>query len=113
MEVIQEVEMSSEVNSDDDDKKGSDNENSASSSQRKTNGRKSNIEGFRPASLRVLDHVKINVEPETPVSTVKKIILSSKSDLSYSKEDLRKAEQLMTRAFVTFYQKLRLMKSYW
>ncbi|KAG8659546.1 phosphate transporter PHO1 homolog 9 isoform X2 [Manihot esculenta] len=108
MEVIQEVEMSTETNSDD-DKKVSDAENSASSSQGKTT---SNVERFRPASLEVLDHVKINVEPETPVSTMKNIIASSKSDLSYSKEELRKAEELMARAFIVFYQKLRLLKSY-
>ncbi|KAF2313597.1 hypothetical protein GH714_012327 [Hevea brasiliensis] len=108
MEVIQEVEMSNETNSED-DKRGSDDENSASCSQGKATH---NIEGFRPASLEVLDHVKINVEPETPVSTMKNIIASSKSDLSYSKEELRKAEELMAHAFMAFHQKLRLLKSY-
>eukprot|EP00258_Populus_trichocarpa_P033000 XP_024449019.1 phosphate transporter PHO1 homolog 9-like [Populus trichocarpa] len=109
MEVIQEVEMSAEANSEDSNK-GTINENS--NTQRKTNGYKKNMKTFRPASLEVLDHVKINVEPETPVSTVKNVISSSKSDLSYSKEELRKAEELMTHAFVEFYGKLRLLKSY-
>ncbi|WCJ25701.1 EXS (ERD1/XPR1/SYG1) family protein [Euphorbia peplus] len=67
---------------------------------------------IRVASLRVLDHVRINVEPETPVSTIKKIILSSKSDLNFSKEELRKAEGLITQAFIQFHHKLRLIKSY-
>ncbi|XP_048230137.1 phosphate transporter PHO1 homolog 9 [Ricinus communis] len=111
MEVIEEVEMSNEVNSND-DKRGSDDENSASGSQKKATGRHNSIEGFKPASLEVLDHVKINVEPETPVSTMKNIISSSKADLSYSKKELRKAEELITRAFIAFYQKLRLLKSY-
>ncbi|CAK7322956.1 unnamed protein product [Dovyalis caffra] len=109
MGVIQEVEMSAEANAEDSNK-GTNNENS--NSQRKTTGGKQNMEAFRPASLEVLDHVKINVEPETPVSTVKNIISSSKLDLSYSKEELRKAEQLMTQAFVEFYRKLRFLKSY-
>lgn len=109
MEVIQEVEMSAEANSEDSNK-GTNNANS--NSQRKTNGYKKDMKTFRPASLEVLDHVKINVEPETPVSTVKNVISSSKSDLSYSKEELRKAEELMTHAFVEFYGKLRLLKSY-
>lgn len=110
MEVIQEVEMSSEANSED-DKRGSNSGNSTN--QRKATGGKLDIEGFQPASLEVLNHVKINVEHETPVSTMKNIISCLQSDLSYSREELRKAEQLMTRAFIEFYQKLRLLKSYW
>ncbi|XP_021617551.1 phosphate transporter PHO1 homolog 9 isoform X2 [Manihot esculenta] len=108
MEVIPEVEMSTEANSVN-DKRGSDDESSASSRQSKA---KHGILGFEPASLEVLDRVKINIEPETPVSTMKNITASSKSDLSYSKEELRKAEGLMARAFIVFYQKLRLLKSY-
>ncbi|KDP27174.1 hypothetical protein JCGZ_19873 [Jatropha curcas] len=96
MEVIQEVEMSNEVNVEDEEKRDSDN----------------NIKGFRAASLEVLDHVKIIVEPETPISTMKNIISSSKADLSYSKEELRKVEELMARAFTEFYNKLGLLKSY-
>ncbi|XP_050227555.1 phosphate transporter PHO1 homolog 9 [Mercurialis annua] len=102
MEVIQEVEMSNGVNSD--ERSSDDDDNSTRSNN--------SIEGFRPASLEVLDHVKINVESETPVSTMKNIISSSRSDLSYSKVELRKAEQLMTQAFITFYHKLQLLKSY-
>ncbi|KAJ6371304.1 hypothetical protein OIU77_001751 [Salix suchowensis] len=100
MEVIQEVEMSAEANSEDSNK-GTNNENY-----------KKDMETFRPASLEVLDFVKINVEPKTPVSTIKKVILNSNTGLSYSKEGLRKAEELMNQAFVEFYRKLRLLKSY-
>lgn len=90
MEAIQEVEMSG------------------------NNGKgKTNIEGFRPASLEVLKHVKINIEPETPVSTLKSILPASTSDMSFSKEELRKAEELMTKAFVEFHIKLRVLKSFW
>ena len=64
------------------------------------------------ASLEVLDHVKINIEPETPISTLK-IILTSSSDFSFTKEELRKAQDLMTKAFVQFHKNLRVLKSYW
>ena len=64
------------------------------------------------ASLEVLDLVKINIEPETPISTLK-IILTSSSDLSFTKEELRKAQDLMTKAFVQFHKNLRVLKSYW
>ncbi|KAF5961804.1 hypothetical protein HYC85_003013 [Camellia sinensis] len=45
-------------------------------------------------------------------STLKNIIMSSKSDLSFSKQELRKVEEKMRQAFIEFYQKLRLLKSY-
>ncbi|KAL6551580.1 hypothetical protein OROGR_007734 [Orobanche gracilis] len=69
-------------------------------------------ENFRPASLEILDHVKINVDPDTPVSTLKNVIMSSITDLSFSKEEFRKAEEKLRLAFVEFYQELRLLKSY-
>ncbi|BFG26647.1 hypothetical protein CerSpe_129210 [Prunus speciosa] len=101
MDVIPEVEMSNEGEMEDEER-GS--EESKTSDQ--------NIKGFKPPSLEILDHVKINVTPETPVSTVKGILKSSKPDLSFSKKELRKAEEQMTEAFNEFYQKLRLIKSY-
>ncbi|KAG8501616.1 hypothetical protein CXB51_004075 [Gossypium anomalum] len=69
-------------------------------------------EGFKAAPLEVLDHVKINVEVGTPLSTLKAVIRSSKSDLSFSRKELRTAEEKITRAIVEFYRKLRLLKSY-
>ncbi|CBI22249.3 unnamed protein product, partial [Vitis vinifera] len=73
---------------------------------------KPDIEGFKPASLDILNHVKINIERETPISTLKGILTTSTSDLSFSKEELRKAEELITKAFVEFHKKLRVLKSY-
>ncbi|KAG4181943.1 hypothetical protein ERO13_A09G013700v2 [Gossypium hirsutum] len=67
---------------------------------------------FRPAPLDVLNHVKINVELETPIATLRSVIKSSKSDLSFSKQELRTAKEKITQAFVEFYRKLRLLKSY-
>lgn len=69
--------------------------------------------GFIPASLEVLDHVKINVCPETPLSTLKGILQSSALDLSFSQTELNKAEKLMEQAFIEFHRKLRLLKNYW
>ncbi|CAN4079405.1 unnamed protein product [Withania somnifera] len=100
MEAIQEVEMTSEEILED---------GSTSGQRDKT---KMNAMAFRPAPLDILDNVKINVEPETPVSTLRNVIKTSKSDLSFSKEELRKAEEQIRKAFVEFYQKLRLLKSY-
>ncbi|KAK6129270.1 hypothetical protein DH2020_036979 [Rehmannia glutinosa] len=94
MDVIQEVEMSGE---------------STFIGAEKS---KKDAGNFRPASLEVLDHVKINVDPDTPVSTLRNLIKSSKSDLSFSKEELRKAEAKLQQAFIEFYQQLRLLKSY-
>ncbi|XP_021297542.1 phosphate transporter PHO1 homolog 9-like isoform X2 [Herrania umbratica] len=104
MDTIQEVEMSREGISSEEIKEGNDRE--------KLSGAEANIQGFRPAPLDVLDHVKINCEPETPLSTLKGVIKTSKSDLSFSRQELRKAEEKITQAFVEFYRKLRLLKSY-
>lgn len=71
------------------------------------------MEGFRPAPLEILNHVKINVGAETPISTVKGIVGTSSLEISFSKAELRKAEEKMTQAFITFHHKLRLLKGYW
>ncbi|KAF7803013.1 phosphate transporter PHO1-like protein 9 [Senna tora] len=93
MDVIQEVEMSAAE------------EQPAS---------RTSTQGFVAPSLRILDHVKINVTaPETPVSTLKGILnMSSKYDLSFSKKELRKAEEQLSKALKEFYNKLRLLKCY-
>ncbi|PON96358.1 SPX domain containing protein [Trema orientale] len=107
MDAIQEVEMSSEGLMEPEEE-GIGNEPKESNHTEENKG----VEGFRPASLEVLDNVKINVAPETPISTLRGILMSSTSDLSFSKEELRKSEELMTQALIEFYQKLRLLKSY-
>ncbi|KAL1538729.1 phosphate transporter PHO1 9-like isoform X1 [Salvia divinorum] len=94
LDAIQEVEMSSE---------GNDGDGEVTA---KRNG------DFRPASLDVLDHVKINVEPDTPASTLRNMVGSSKSDLSFSKDELTSAEEKLKQALNEFYQKLRFLKSY-
>ncbi|KAL0540681.1 hypothetical protein IC582_020691 [Cucumis melo] len=69
-------------------------------------------QNLKPVSLELLPHVRINVQPETPISTLKCMVMSSNSQLSYNKTELRKAEELMMRALIEFYQKLRLLKDY-
>lgn len=63
-------------------------------------------------SLDVLNHVKINVMPETPRSSLKNAFGSSKLSFSFSKKELRNAEQKLKQAFIEFHQKLRQLKSY-
>ncbi|KAJ8628549.1 hypothetical protein MRB53_021872 [Persea americana] len=107
MDVIQEVEMSSEIT--EESVIHVDEPHYHKSAPQKKPHKKSS----KPAPLEVLDHVKINVALETPRSTIKGMLMDSKcKDLSFSKEELRKAEEQLKRAFVEFYQKLRLLKSY-
>ncbi|KAI3722419.1 hypothetical protein L2E82_33457 [Cichorium intybus] len=63
-------------------------------------------------SLDVLNDVKINVMPETPRSSLKNVFGSSKLSFSFSKKELRNAEQKLKQAFIEFHQKLRQLKSY-
>lgn len=67
----------------------------------------------RPAPLNILDGVRINNTIDTPRSTVRGILKVPKpTQLICSKENLKKAEQMLIEAFSVFYQKLRLLKSY-
>nr|BAJ34278.1 unnamed protein product [Eutrema halophilum] len=73
----------------------------------------SRMRGLRPAPIDVLDRVKINNTKETPRSTIKGVLqVSSQTELKFSRDNLRKVEERLRRAFVEFYQKLRLLKSY-
>lgn len=69
-------------------------------------------EGLRPRPLQVLENVRINVDPDTPVSTLKSVVMSAKAELSFSRDELRRAEKKLRKAFVEFHQHLRLLKSY-
>ncbi|XP_038889138.1 phosphate transporter PHO1 homolog 9-like isoform X2 [Benincasa hispida] len=102
-EVTQEVEMAEETSLED-----------AKSYRRKASKEivQPTIQKLKPVSLELLPQVRINVQPETPISTLKCMVMSSTSQLSYSKTELRKAEELMTRALIEFYQKLRFLKGY-
>ena len=70
-------------------------------------------ENGRPAPLEILDRVTLNKPVETPRSTIKGILnVPIQTELKFSKENLNKAEDQLRRAFIEFYHKLRLLKSY-
>ncbi|CAH9099537.1 unnamed protein product [Cuscuta epithymum] len=69
-------------------------------------------EDFRPAPLGVLNNVRINVKPETPVSTLASVLKISNSELKYNRVELKKAEDQLKKAFLVFYHELRLLKGY-
>ncbi|XP_010514091.1 PREDICTED: phosphate transporter PHO1 homolog 5-like isoform X2 [Camelina sativa] len=67
----------------------------------------------RPPPIEVLDRVKMNHTKETPRSTIKSVLqVANLTELKFSRENLRRVEAKLRRAFVEFYQKLRLLKSY-
>ncbi|KAK4481585.1 hypothetical protein RD792_012487 [Penstemon davidsonii] len=67
----------------------------------------------RPASVEILNNVKLHTSLETPRSTIKGVLnIPNRTDLSFSKDNLKKAEEKLKTAFVVFYHKLRLLKSY-
>ncbi|CAA7031202.1 unnamed protein product [Microthlaspi erraticum] len=70
----------------------------------------SRMGGARPAPVDVLDRVRINNTNETPRSTLKGFL--KQTELKFSRHNLMKVEERLRRAFVEFYQKLRLLKSY-
>ncbi|XP_030956499.1 phosphate transporter PHO1 homolog 3-like [Quercus lobata] len=72
-----------------------------------------NVKGTRPAPLEILSHVKMNNTLETPCSTIKGFLnYPVQTELNFTRENLRKVEDQLKRAFVEFYQKLRLLKNY-
>ncbi|KAJ6726695.1 XENOTROPIC AND POLYTROPIC RETROVIRUS RECEPTOR 1-RELATED [Salix purpurea] len=71
------------------------------------------IRTFRPASLEILDNVKINNTLATPRSTIKNFLKApQQTELKFTRENLRKVEEQLKGVFVEFYHKLRLIKSY-
>ncbi|CAH2045645.1 unnamed protein product [Thlaspi arvense] len=73
----------------------------------------SKMRAARPAPIEVLDHIKINNIKETPRSTIKGVLrISSNDEIKFSRNNLREVEEKLKFAFIEFYQKLRLLKSY-
>lgn len=69
----------------------------------------------RPAPLQVLDHVKINNTLETPRSTITGCLnlnVPQPRRMNFTRENLDKVENQLKLAFIEFYNKLRLLKSY-
>ncbi|KAL6187726.1 hypothetical protein ACLB2K_039121 [Fragaria x ananassa] len=69
--------------------------------------------GAMPAPLEVLNRVTMNQTVETPRSTIKGLLnVPQQTELKFTRENLKKVEQQLRGAFIEFYQKLRLLKSY-
>ncbi|KAF8012951.1 hypothetical protein BT93_I0959 [Corymbia citriodora subsp. variegata] len=110
MDVIQEVEMTTEENDKPADR--DDGTTKAADTGHKANRRDADSPNYRAAPVSIEDHVKIAVQPQSPVLAANEILMSSNSDVSFTQAELRKAEKLMMRALMEFYQKLQLIKSY-
>ncbi|KAI9169733.1 hypothetical protein LWI28_016846 [Acer negundo] len=121
MEIIEETGESSNGQSDetnDDDKDVKPAEKSINAKPKAVNPPKpppisQNVKKARPAPLDVLDHVSINNTLETPRSTIKTVLkVPPQTELKFNRENLKKVEDQLKRAFIEFYQKLRLLKNY-
>ncbi|CAI0394442.1 unnamed protein product [Linum tenue] len=111
---IEEGSMSHEQSSSSDGSSSHD-EDDAEKEEEKTKNQSNNTNGnvVRLSLLEVLDHVKMNNTSETPRSTIKGFLkVPRHTELKFTRENLRKVEERLKRAFVEFYQKLRLLKSY-
>ncbi|KAL1101913.1 hypothetical protein V6Z11_D05G328900 [Gossypium hirsutum] len=107
---LEAIEESTHGQTDDDDK---DDEKEMETPVQEPKPPKPKIKGVKPAPLEVLDRVKMNNTLETPRSTIKGLLqVPKQAEMSFSRENLRKVEDQLKRAFVEFYQKLRLLKSY-
>ncbi|KAG8366379.1 hypothetical protein BUALT_Bualt17G0073600 [Buddleja alternifolia] len=74
---------------------------------------KNEFRAKRPAPLEILQNVRFNTVQATPRSTIKGFLnLPIQTDLKFTMENLKKAEGQLMKAFVEFYHKLRLLKSY-
>ncbi|KAI3858068.1 hypothetical protein MKW98_029542 [Papaver atlanticum] len=68
----------------------------------------------RPVSLDILNNVKINHTLGTPSSTLKGILSKNGKygELNFGKKNLKRVEEQLKSAFIHFYHKLQLLKSY-
>ncbi|KAK1552999.1 hypothetical protein Q3G72_026958 [Acer saccharum] len=122
MEIIEETgesshALSDESNEDDSDEKPSEKSNNNAKQTavqpRKPPPKSQNMKKARPPPLDVLNHVRINNTLETPRSTIKTILkVPLQTELKFNRENLEKVEDQLKRAFIEFYQKLRLLKNY-
>ncbi|XP_010258275.1 PREDICTED: phosphate transporter PHO1 homolog 3-like [Nelumbo nucifera] len=113
MAVIEEAEPSTPENSDDSSEDTNVNDTGTINRTVMSETNPNKMKANRPAPLEILSRVKINSRLESPISTIKRFLKVPKNkELNFKKEELRKIEELLKRAFIEFYQKLRLLKSY-
>ncbi|XP_010478931.1 PREDICTED: phosphate transporter PHO1 homolog 8-like isoform X2 [Camelina sativa] len=66
-----------------------------------------------PEALSVLDHIRLNKNQETPLSTIRNVLkLPNQEELKFTRENLKKIEERLKDVFVDFYRKLRHLKNY-
>lgn len=74
---------------------------------------KENIREYQLPFLEILDRVKITNTFESPISTIKGVLMDQKEkDLSFNKQELKEVEERLKHAFSEFYRKLQLLKNY-
>ncbi|KAL8121811.1 phosphate transporter PHO1 homolog 3-like [Apium graveolens] len=67
----------------------------------------------RPAPLEILDRVTVNNTVNTPLSTIKVVLkVPNQNELKFSTDNLQKFEGQLRTAFIEFYYKLQLLRSY-
>lgn len=65
------------------------------------------------APLQALERFKISDTLDTPLSTIEGFLnVPKKSQPNFNRESLKKVEERLKQAFVVFYNKLQLLKSY-
>ncbi|XP_023638797.1 phosphate transporter PHO1 homolog 6 [Capsella rubella] len=71
------------------------------------------MKASRPASIEVLNNIKINNTKETPRSTTKGVLkVLNQTELKFNRDNLRKIEEKLICAFIEFHRKLWYLKSY-
>ncbi|PSR84978.1 Phosphate transporter like [Actinidia chinensis var. chinensis] len=71
------------------------------------------MKASRPSPLEILNHVQINYIAETPRSTIKEFLsVHNEKEIKFTRENLMKVQERLKLAFIEFYNKLRLLKSY-
>ncbi|KAJ0251014.1 Phosphate transporter PHO1 4 [Hirschfeldia incana] len=65
------------------------------------------------ASESILEGIRMNRTLETPLSTIKTILkVHKQEDLKFTRENLKKVEERLQRAYIEFYRKLAHLKNY-
>ncbi|TXG56550.1 hypothetical protein EZV62_017863 [Acer yangbiense] len=118
MEIIEETGESShgqsdKTNEDDSDKKLLEKSNNNAKQVAVQPPKLPNMKKARLAPLDVLNRVRINNTLETPLSTIKTVFkIPLQTEFKFNRENLKKVEDQLKRAFIEFYQTLRLLKNY-
>ncbi|KAJ4706700.1 Phosphate transporter PHO1-like protein [Melia azedarach] len=69
------------------------------------------VGGIKTVPLEILSHVKLNRTLETPTAIIKRIVPRQIGE-RFNRENLKKVEKQLSKAFSEFYNKLRHLKSY-